>query len=54
MIPWGSDYDHRATRFACETCGYPLHRVMPSNMLVCLTPTCTADEPLFLVGVDDD
>lgn len=40
--------DYRETDFSCETCGFPLYRVWPSYMVVCVTPTCDS-EPLFLV-----
>lgn len=45
---FGDTY-YQETPFTCEICGFSLYRVTPSTMVVCLTPSCTADEPLFIV-----
>lgn len=45
---FGETY-YQETPFTCELCKFSLYRVTPSRMVVCLTPTCTFDEPLFIV-----
>lgn len=47
---FGDTY-YQETTFECEICKKPLHRVVPSTMVVCLDPMCT-DEPLFIVPSD--